>query len=143
MPYALLPTVNCLPPTALLRDSRAQHRELLLFLLTLDHDRGLHQDQQDLLVLGGRTIREQPLEERDLRQHRNAGFTLDFASERLPAEQQRAAVRNADRRANFGDLQNRLLNRTGGVIRAATVAENVRPGGKRRRHLLVALERER
>src|SRR5688572_4467188 len=67
----------------LLRNPRAQQRELLLLLLALDHDCRLDQDEQNLLVLGDRAIGEQPLDEWDLGEHRDAGLALDFTREGL------------------------------------------------------------
>src|SRR3954447_11102230 len=80
----------------------ADQRELFLLALTLDDDRRLHQDQQHLVVLGHRSVREDALEERDLREDRHTLLTLDLTGERLAAQQQGAAVGDADGRVHTG-----------------------------------------
>src|SRR5438045_2361659 len=70
----------------------AQQRELFLLGFAFDDDRGFHQDEQNLLVLGHRSIGEQPLEERNLGENRNARFAFDFAADRLSTEQERATI---------------------------------------------------
>src|SRR3954465_12950956 len=83
------------PPSSfqpLLPQLRAQQGELLLLDLALDDEGRADQDQQHELVLRGGAVGEEPLEERDLRQNRNAGLQLRLAGDSLTAEQEGAAV---------------------------------------------------
>src|SRR4051812_8631027 len=92
----------------------AEQRELRRLDLALHHDLRLDEDQQHLLVLRRRAVGEQALEEGDLREDRHALLDRNLAGERLAAQQQGAAVGDAHGRADFGDLNFRLLHDAGG-----------------------------
>src|SRR6185437_10384332 len=95
-------------------DMAGEEGELLLFDFALHDDGGADEDEEDLLVLGDRLVGEEAFEEGDFGEDGGSDFAFGLAGDGLAAEQQGAAVGNADGGFDFGDLEFGFLDRAGG-----------------------------